>query len=620
MHITDNQANHSDLLLLLKQYFGYDSFRPLQEEIIRSTLVGNDSVVLMPTGGGKSLCYQLPALIVSGLTVVISPLIALMKDQVQNLNATGIPAAFINSSLNSSQEAKVKIHLKEGQYRLMYVAPERLFAQGFLEFLSGLSIGLFAIDEEHCISTWGHQFRPEYKKLAILKEHFAEVPIMALTATADKSVRQDIGELLQLKDPAFYISSFDRPNLSLAVLPGQKKWEQVLQTINKYPGESGIIYCGTRATTEQLADRLRKFGKKAVCYHAGLESSLRSQTQDRFIYGEVDIVCATIAFGMGIDKANIRYVIHYNMPGNIESLYQEIGRAGRDGKPAETILFYSYRDVQTHLGFIDVVDDEPYKSILKAKLKRIQEYAEAQICRRKILLSYFSESPGPDCGNCDVCANPPQYFDGTMAAQQALSAIVRSGERLRLPVLIEVLKGQFSQSVQENKWHTMKTFGIGKSHTTFAWQLYLQQMIQQGLMEIDYKDHNYLKLTQVSQPVLKGGPVHLVGIDTIKLRQSEQKKRARVKAVVLLEGMAELNIDEGLLDTLKDLRKRIAQQIHKPAFVVFSDVTLIDMARKKPGNPAQLLQVNGVGEYKARQYGSKFLEVINNHQAPAIGG
>jgi len=609
--MTDHQANLIDLHLLLQTNFGYNSFRQHQEEIILQTLRGNDTVVLMPTGGGKSLCYQLPSLVFDGLTVVISPLIALMKDQVQNLVANGIPAAYLNSSLSFAQESKAKNLLKDKHYKLLYIAPERLFSKGFLEFLASLEISLFAVDEAHCVSTWGHHFRPEYKQLAILKTQFPDVPVMALTATADRTVRRDIGELLKLNDPGYYISSFDRPNLSLAVLPGQKKWEQLLKTIQKYPEESGIIYCGSRASTEQLAEKLRNVGKKAVCYHAGLGADRRSKTQDQFIQGDVDIVCATIAFGMGIDKANIRFVIHYNMPGNLESLYQEIGRAGRDGQPAETILFYSYRDVQTHLGFIEDVDHQAYKAILASKLKRIQEYAEAQVCRRKILLSYFSESPGPDCGNCDVCSNPPQYFDGSIEAQKALSAVARSNEKLSVSVLIEVLKGQSSQIIKENKWNAIKTFGSGRDHTFFAWQLYIQQMIQQGLMEIDYKDHNNLKLTELSNKILKGDSVRLVNFETIKLRQAEQKKKARVK--FKLETAADLPLDETLLEALKELRKTIAHNIGKPAFVVFSDASLKDMASRKPVNHVEFLQVNGVGEYKAKLYAKQFTEVISNH-------
>jgi len=603
-------ANHPDLPVILQQYFGYQSFKPLQEEIIERTLTKADTVVLMPTGGGKSLCYQLPALVLEGVTVVVSPLIALMKDQVQSLSSNGIPAAFLNSSLTSSQETKVLARLKNSEYRLLYVAPERLFASGFLDFLNELKLSLFAIDEAHCISTWGHHFRPDYKNLSVIKDCFPDVPIMALTATADRAVRKDIGNLLKLTDPKFFISSFDRPNLSLAVLPGQKKWEQLFRLIKKYPGESGIIYCASRKTTEQLSQRLTKAGLTATCYHAGLSSEIRSKTQDHFIQGQVDIVCATIAFGMGIDKPDIRYVVHYNMPGNVESLYQEIGRAGRDGKPAETILFYSYRDVQTHLGFIDEVEDPVYQAILKEKLKRIQEYAEAQVCRRKILLSYFSETPGGDCGNCDVCANPPEYFDGSIEAQKVISAIARSEEHLNVSTLVEILKGQFSQSVKDGNWNKLKTFGRGKEHTSFAWQLYIQQMIQQGIIEIDYREFSHLKLTELSTRVLNSEPVKLVSFETIKKRQEEQKQKAKVKVPEAVIPEFDIPVNDDLLSVLKATRLKIAKEIRKPAYIVFSDASLRDMARRQPRNMEEFMQVNGVGEFKARKYGERFLELI----------
>ena len=608
--MTQILAQQPDLQAVLKNYFGYDHFREHQEQIILETLEGRDTIVLMPTGGGKSLCYQIPAILLEGLTVVISPLIALMKDQVQSLVANGIPAAFLNSSLSPQQEQKVYDGIRQKSYKILYVAPERVFSSGFMDFLETLDVKLFAIDEAHCISTWGHSFRPDYKKLAALKSRFPKAALMALTATADRTVRQDIADILQLNRPKFFISSFDRPNLSLAVLPGQKKWEQLFQTLLKYREESGIIYCSSRKSTEELAARIRKNGLNAACYHAGLDPDKRSETQDLFLQNEINIICATIAFGMGIDKPDIRFVIHYNMPGNLESLYQEIGRAGRDGEPAETILFYSFRDVQTHLGFIENVDDRAYQKILAAKLKRIQEYAEAQVCRRKILMSYFSEAPGDDCRNCDVCGNPPKYMDGTIEAQKAISAIMRSGEKLPLTTLVEVLKGQYSLTVKENQWFNLKTFGQGKEHTHFAWQLYLQQMIQQGIMEIDYRDHSHLKTNEVSQRVLKGEQVRLVDFDTIKERQTEHRQKAKIKAVRVVQDYTDTPLDESLLLKLKSLRREIAASIGKPAFIVFADVSLKDMARRKPTNMAEFLQVNGVGEFKAQKYGEKFLGLI----------
>ena len=594
---------------ILQQRFGYNQFRPLQKEIIENVLEGKDSVVLMPTGGGKSICYQLPALLLEGLTVVVSPLIALMKDQVESLKANGIEAAFLNSTLSWNEEYEIKQKLAIGSLKLLYVAPERIMAAGFIDYLSQLNVKLYAIDEAHCISSWGHHFRPEYQRLNILKESFPEIPAIALTATADRAVRSDIGDLLKMDQPKYYIGSFDRPNLSLAVLPGQKKWQQIIKIIRKHNGKSGIIYCTSRASTESLAGRLIDEGISATFYHAGIETEARSKTQDDFIMGKTKVICATIAFGMGIDKADIRFVIHHNMPGNVESYYQEIGRAGRDGLPAETILFYSYRDVQTQMRFIDDVDNEKYKKVLLAKLDRIKEYAEAQVCRRKILLSYFSEILRDDCGNCDVCAKPPEYFDGTIHTQMALSAITRCQEKLTVTSLIDVLKGAYSTTVKENKFQKIKTFGAGKKTTAFAWMLFIQQLIQQGILEVDYKDHHNLKLTPLSEDVLKNRmKVRLVTPETVKERQ--ELKKEEVITVPRHAG----DFDEALFQHIRAIRKEIAQEIGKPAFVVFSDASLIDMCMIKPNNPDEFREVNGVGEYKAKRYATRFLKAIADYR------
>ncbi|MEM9022400.1 MAG: RecQ family ATP-dependent DNA helicase, partial [Bacteroidota bacterium] len=463
-----------------------------------------------------------------------------------------------------------------------------------------MSLSLFAIDEAHCVSSWGHHFRPDYRQLDVIKQRFQNIPVIALTATADKAVRSDIGELLRLRDPQYFIASFDRPNLSLAVLPGRKKWEQLQRLLARYPGQNGIIYCSSRAATEKLAAKLVEQGLQAACYHAGLDSAVRSRTQDDFIHGQTHIICATIAFGMGIDKADVRFVVHYNLPGNLESYYQEIGRAGRDGDPSETILFYSYRDVQTQLGFLNEVDDPQYKEIQLAKLQRMQQYAEAQVCRRNILLSYFSEMPGEPCGNCDVCRNPPEYFDGTVHAQMALSALSRLKEQVSLTTLIDVLKGTYSATVRENGYERIKTFAAGRHTSAFAWQLFMQQLLQQGLLEVDYKDHYNLKLTPLSREVLfQGRTVQLVTPETIKERQEAQKKTT-VKAP------KSTVVNEPLFDHLRELRKTIATRIRKPAYVVFSDAALQDMAGKMPGSEQEFLQVHGVGEHKAKRYAKVF--------------
>ena len=593
------------LLELLERHFGYKSFRPLQQEVIEHVVQGNDAVVLMPTGGGKSLCYQIPALAFQGLTVVVSPLIALMKDQVQALQGNGIPAAFLNSSLEFQEEQLIRQQLRMGELKLLYVSPERLFQQGFLDQLGELNVSLIAVDEAHCISSWGHSFRPEYKQLHVIKQRFPQVPLVALTATADRTVRGDIAASLGLRDPRVFISSFDRANLSLAVLPGQDRWKAIERIMNRHVGKCGIIYCNSRAGAEKLAAKLQGIGVKADYYHAKLDPLERSRVQDDFIQGKLHVICATIAFGMGIDKSDVRFVIHYNMPGTVEGYYQEIGRAGRDGKPAETILFYSYADVQTHMHFAEEIQDPRYKEVVIAKLDRMKEYAEAQVCRRTILLSYFSEETVEACGNCDVCKDPPKYFDGTVLAQKALSAVVRSQQQLSMSVLVDVLKGTFSPEVSEKGWSRIKTFGAGHDTSAFAWIMFIQQFIQLGLLEIAYAEHYHLKITRAGESVLQGErPVRLVSPDTIKERQERPKLR---KEVLLAEPSAD---SAELLTVLKTLRRNMAADLKKPAYIVFSDATLLDMAEKKPKNIYEFRLVNGVGDHKASQFGQAFLDAI----------
>jgi len=593
------------VLELLERHFGYKSFRPLQQEVIEHVLAGNDAVVLMPTGGGKSLCFQVPALALDGLTVVISPLIALMKDQVQALQGNGIPAAFLNSSQDFNEERLIHEQLRHGELKLLYVSPERLFQQGFLDQLEGLNVRLFAVDEAHCISSWGHSFRPEYKQLSVLKKRFPTVPVIALTATADRTVRSEIGTHLGLHEPRIFISSFDRPNLSLAVLPGQDRWKAIERIMGRHAGKCGIIYCNSRAGTEKLAAKLQGIGIKAAYYHAKLDPLERSKVQDDFIQGKLHVICATIAFGMGIDKSDVRFVIHYNLPGTVEGYYQEIGRAGRDGKPAETILFYSYADVQTHMHFAEEIQDPRYKEVIIAKLDRMKEYAEAQVCRRTILLSYFSESTVEACGNCDVCKDPPKYFDGTVLAQKALSAVVRSREQLSMSVLVDVLKGTRSHEVNDKGWDRIKTFGAGNDVSAFAWIMFIQQFIQLGLLEIAYIDHYHLKITRAGEAVLQGErAARLVTPETIKERQERPKLR---KDLVVAEP-SPAAVD--LLAALKALRRTIAADLKKPAYIVFSDATLLDMAEKKPANIYEFRLVNGVGDHKAAQFGKAFLEAI----------
>lgn len=600
----------------LQKYFGYSTFRAEQKDIISNVLDGKDTIVLMPTGGGKSICYQLPSTILPGLTIVVSPLIALMQDQVQALKANGIAAAYLNSTLSYEEEDLLMQDIRAGRVKILYVAPERLLNIGFSTFLTelaeGIGLSLFAIDEAHCLSSWGHQFRPDYKKLKAIRKQFPKVPIIALTATADKTVRREIGELLKLKKAKYFISSFDRPNLSLAVLPGQKKWEQLGKILSRHTGKCGIIYCLSRKNTEELAKKLRNDGYDAQEYHAGMSADKRQKTQNNFIGGDLKIVVATVAFGMGIDKSNVRFVAHYNMPGNLESYYQEIGRGGRDGEPAEAVLFYSYRDVQLREGFIQDIEDEQQRDIQKAKLDRMREYAEAQICRRQILLTYFSDRIEENCGNCDVCKNPPKFFDGTILAQKALSAIKRSEQQLSVTVLIDVLKGTNSLMVQTHGFNTIKTFGAGFEKTVFEWQLFIQQFVQLGLIEVDYKDHYRLKITSFGEDVLYGKyPIDLVTPETIKSRQQVNKEKV-AKISTRSKSKSTYPKDDDLYEVLRQLRLKIANKLGKPAFTVFSNATLENMSALKPKTMEDFLEVHGVGEFKAKKFGEKFMKEIRD--------
>lgn len=494
---------------LLRNYYGYDFFRPNQEAIIREVMQGNDCLVLMPTGGGKSICYQIPALALPGTAVVVSPLISLMHDQVETLKANGIAAAELNSNNDSTDEMIIRRRCMSGDLKLIYVSPEKLISE--IPFLfSNIKISLFAIDEAHCISQWGHDFRPEYSQLGTIREHFAHVPIIALTATADKITRQDIVKQLHLNGKTF-VSSFDRPNLSLSVRRGgtkQEKLHYIYRFINGHPGDAGIIYCLSRKNTEMVAMELKKKGINAAAYHAGLSTEERASVQERFKMDQVQVVCATIAFGMGIDKGNVRWVIHYNLPKSIESFYQEIGRAGRDGAPADTVLFYSMADVIQLRSF---AEESGQKEVNMEKLKRMQEYAESRVCRRRILLNYFGEEATHDCGHCDVCAHPPQTFDGTVLVQKALSAVVRAGEKIHIGTCIDILRGTHSPAVVKNHYDALKTFGAGRDHLARDWQDYLLQMLQMGFFEVAYNEHGAMKVTSQGWRVLKGEmPVQLV--------------------------------------------------------------------------------------------------------------
>ena len=602
------------MLQTLKTYFGYDSFRPLQEDIIRHLMDRKDALVLMPTGGGKSICYQLPALLSEGTAVVVSPLISLMKDQVETLCANGIAAGALNSNNDETENASLRRACMEGKLKLLYISPEKLLAEANY-LLRDIHISLFAIDEAHCISQWGHDFRPEYTQMGILHQLFPQVPIIALTATADKITREDIIKQLHLNQPRIFISSFDRPNLSLTVKRGYQQKEKskaILDFIARHPGESGIIYCMSRSKTESVAQMLQKHGIRSAVYHAGLSPARRDEAQDDFINDRVQAVCATIAFGMGIDKSNVRWVIHYNLPKSIESFYQEIGRAGRDGMPSDTLLFYSLADLILLTKF---ATDSGQQSINLEKLQRMQQYAEADICRRRILLSYFGENTTCDCGNCDVCKNPPERFDGTIIVQKALSAIARSEQQIGTGILVDILRGNMSSEVTERGYHRLKTFGAGREVPARDWHDYLLQMLQLGYFEIAYNENNHLKITQSGTDVLFGRARAL--LVTIRREEAVQttrgrKRKATVPTKELPLGLPNKESGE-LFEALRTLRKRLADQEALPAYIVLSDKVLHLLSTSRPTTIEEFGNISGIGEYKKKKYGKEFVELIRKY-------
>lgn len=602
------------MLQTLKTYFGYDSFRPLQEEIIRHILDGNDALVLMPTGGGKSICYQLPALLREGTAVVVSPLISLMKDQVEALCANGISAGALNSSNDETENAALRRACTEGRLKLLYISPEKLLAEANY-LLRDMHISLFAIDEAHCISQWGHDFRPEYAQMGILHQQFPHVPIIALTATADKITREDIIGQLHLNHPRTFISSFDRPNLSLTVKRGYQQKEKsktILDFIARHPGESGIIYCMSRSKTESVAQMLQKQGIRTSVYHAGLSPSLRDKAQDDFINDRVQVVCATIAFGMGIDKSNVRWVIHYNLPKSIESFYQEIGRAGRDGLPSDTLLFYSLADLILLTKF---ATESGQQNINLEKLQRMQQYAESDICRRRILLSYFGEIADHDCGNCDVCKNPPERFDGTVIVQKALSAIVRTDQQIGTGVLVDILRGNMSPEVVGKGYQQLKTFAAGRDVPARDWHDYLLQMLQLGYFEIAYNENNHLKITSAGSDVLFGrAAARLVVIRREEANETKRgrKRKETVPAQELPLGLPNTE-NKALFEALRKLRKRLADEEALPAYIVLSDKVLHLLSTSRPTNLEEFGNISGIGEHKKKKYGKEFINLIRKY-------
>lgn len=602
------------MLQTLKTYFGYDSFRPLQEEIIRNVLARRDTLVLMPTGGGKSICYQLPALLMEGTTVVISPLISLMKDQVEALRANGIAAAALNSGNSEAENALLRKNCLQGRIKLLYISPERLMGEvNFL--LKDINVSLFAIDEAHCISQWGHDFRPEYTQLKVLRKEFPRIPMIALTATADKITRQDILDQLQLKDPRIFISSFDRPNLSLTVKRGyqqKEKMRAILDFIDRHRGQCGIIYCMSRNKTEIVAAALQRHGISATMYHAGLSPAARDRAQEDFINDRVQVVCATIAFGMGIDKSNVRWVIHYNLPKSMENFYQEIGRAGRDGLESDTLLFYSLGDIILLSKF---ANESSQQEINLDKLHRMQQYAEADICRRRILLNYFGENREYDCGHCDVCLNPPQRFDGTILVQKALSAIVRANERISTHLLVDVLRGNYTHEITSNGFDRLKTFGAGRDVPARDWQDYLLQMLQLGYFEIAYNEDNHLKVTESGRKILFGQEKAMLVVirrDKEETKKKGQRKKSVEKERPLLKPELREEGDD-LFEILRAHRKKLADEQGYPAYIVLSDKVLHLLCSIRPTTVEAFGNISGIGDFKREKYGDGFVSLIRNY-------
>ncbi len=593
-------------LAVLKKFYGYESFHPMQYEVIEHVMGGNDCVVLMPTGGGKSLCYQIPALLKPGCAIVVSPLLALMKDQVDSLIANGVPAAAINSQQSEAQNREIMENVFKQNIKLLYVSPERLIAD-MDQWSSDMLISLIAIDEAHCISHWGHDFRPEYTQLGLVKERFPGVPIMALTATADRLTRIDLREQLGIGDAKMFIKSFDRPNISLSVvsgMSGREKLKRIVNFIEAHKGQSGIVYCLSRKNTEDMAKSLSALGINAQAFHAGMPTEKKLCIQRDFINDDLQVICATIAFGMGIDKSNVRWIIHSNMPKNIERYYQEVGRAGRDGMKADALMFYSFGDVKTLMSF---ANDSGQAMVNIEKLSRMQQFAEATVCRRRMLLSYFNERYDHDCGNCDVCNDPPERFDGTTLCQMALSAMVRTDQNIGFKMLIDILRGSRKSEIIAHDYDKIKTYGVGHDYSNAMWNAYLLQMLQMGLIYIAYEDDEHLKITSYGNEVLYGKRQVMLS----RFYYDNYAKKPVKKAAQSIE--FEGDVDMELLEKLKLTRRAIAKAHGIAPYMVFSDKVLMVMAQEKPTTKAQFGTLYGVGEFKTNAYWLQFTAVIKEH-------
>ncbi len=592
----------------LRKVFGLDEFRPLQKDIIDALMAGRDAFVLMPTGGGKSLCYQLPALLMPGMAIVVSPLISLMKDQVDALKENGVAAEFYNSALGADAARRVLAKLHAGELDLLYVAPERLMSEDFLRRIEHMPVSLIAVDEAHCVSQWGHDFRPEYAALGGLRDHLPGAPLIALTATADPHTREDIVRVLGLGKAERFISSFDRPNIRYSVLEKHRPRDQLAQFVATQGHESGIVYALSRKRTEEIAEHLVQAGHQAAAYHAGLTAAVREDVQERFLRDDLQIVVATVAFGMGIDKPDIRFVVHYDMPKHIEGYYQETGRAGRDGVASEAFLLYGAQDVVMARRLVESSENPEQRRIESHKLQAMIAFAESLTCRRRVLLGYFGEELASDCGNCDICLNPPQTFDATVDTQKVLSCVYRVGERFGIKHVVDVLRGADTDRIRKLGHDSLSTYGIGTEMSDDEWASIVRQLIHRGLLVQDIANYSVLRLTPKARPVLRGEETVVLARPRLKTRTAKAKKKAKVPGSVA-------TADVELFEALRALRKKLADEQGVPPYVIFGDATLIQMSRDKPANDDQLLAITGVGQVKLGRYGPVFLEAISKSGA-----